>query len=194
VPVAYDQLLARKKEKEPVYESDFVQLPAGCGASLLMVPAIRPPLLSPAEAAQLTLLIGIVFPPETMSPPASAVSVTVPPSSIRTLAVTPTGFSAAGTLGFEVGLAFGKVIELLSMVSVAEQVLSAFTSVITMLVSAFSERGSDSDTRAIATMNKAARSAFLSEMFNRILFFALPGVIKTASPAGGFLPVRCDFR
>ncbi len=137
----------------PEYEFELVQLPAGCGVSLLIVPAIRPLLLS---AVQLTLLIAIVWLPETRSPPASAVNVTVLWSSIWTLAVTGTGPWDAAMLGTRSGFALGKLMEAVLMVSVAEQVLSAFTSVMTMLVPAFSDRGSDSDIKAVATMNKAS--------------------------------------
>ena len=63
--------------------------------------------------------------------------------------------------------------EVVLMVSVAEQVLSALTSVMTMLVSAFRDRGTESHIKVIATTNKAARSAFLFEMSNKNLFFAL---------------------
>ena len=174
-----------------MYVPDCVQLPASTELSLLMVPGTRPPLLSPLPVAvQLTLLIGIVSLPETRSPPASVVNVAVLPSSIWTLAVTVTGFWVAGTLATRSGFALGKLMEVVLMVSVAEQVLLALTSVMTMLVPAFS--GSGSDIRAIATINKAGRSAFLSEMSNTILFFALPGMIKIASPVGDLLlpPIR----
>lgn len=195
MPGAYDQLLARKKENAPEYVPDCVQLPASTGVLFFIIPAIRPPSLSPLpEAVQLTALIGIVSVPETRSPPASAVKVTVLLSSIWTLAFTDTGFWVAGTLSTRSGFALGKVMELELMVSVAEQVLVALTSVMTMLVSAFSERGSDSDFRAIATMNKAARSAFLFEMSNRTLFFALPGMITIASPVGDLLSRTMRFQ
>jgi len=177
-----------------VYVPDCVQLPASTGALLLIVPATRPPVLPGLPVTiHLTLLIAIVSLPETRSPAAVAVNVAVLPSSIWTLAVTPTGFSFAGTVGTTPGSALGKLMEAVLMVSVAEQVLSALTSVMTMLVPAFSDKGIDSDIKAITTMNMAARSAFLCGMFNRTLFFALSGIVKTASPAGGLLPVQCDF-
>lgn len=195
MPVAYDQLLAKKNKKLPVvYVPDCVQLPASTGLSLLRVPATRPPVLPALPVTvQLTLLIAILSLPETRSPPASAVNVAVLPSSIWTLAVTDTGFSFAGMFGTTPGSALGKLMEAVLIVSVAEQVLLAFTSVMTMLVPALSDRGSDSDIKAIATTNKAARSAFLFGMFNRTLFSVLPGIIKTASPVGGLLPVQSDF-
>ena len=161
-----------------MYVPEDVQLPASAGVTLFIVPGSRPP----PVAVQLTVLIAIVSLPEIRSPPASAVNVAVLASSIWTLAVTATGFSFAGTIGTAPGFALGKLIEVILMVSWAEQVLLALTSAMTMLVPAFSERGSDSEGKAIATMNKTERSAFLFGMSNGTLLFALPGMIQIVSP------------
>ncbi len=141
-----------------MYVPDCVQLPASTGAVLFMVPAIRPPLLPRLPVAvQLMLLIAIVSLPETRSPPASAVNVAVFPSSIWMLAVTDTGFSFAEIFGTVPGSALEKVMEVVLMVSVAEQVLLALTSVMTMPELAFRGRGSPRDRKAIASMDKAMR-------------------------------------
>ena len=130
--MAYDQLLARKNEKVPERLPDPHQLPAVWGAVLLKVPA-RKPL---PVAVQRTLLMGIVLLPETRSPRASTVKVTVLPGEVWALAITNRGFSVAGIDGVVSGSALGKLTADGVMVSCAEAAKGALMSTTTLVLKA----------------------------------------------------------